>query len=254
MLALCLTTLVLAQDPGTAEKTPPPAAADAVLVKDLTYKEAKAALASFKASFGGKSPTTLAQRMEAVEELAKGRHDSFVKPLQDLVVRDKAISVRRAAAKALGDQPTKKARPAILRLIENPTVKREPLLLADLIGSLDRAGYDSKRDWKKIDGLFEREYGEEYVPLQKALLALITGKKEKQAVDLLLRNLGEPIPVDVDAASNPPAEYWERRWKAWQVWRQDVKHALLVITGQRFSTAKEARAWLRKNGRKIGIK
>jgi hypothetical protein len=51
----------------------------------------------------------------------------------------------------------------------------------------------------------------------------------------------------VHDGDNPPQEYWEARWKAWAVWKGRVKEALFAITGQRFSTAAEARAWLKQN-------
>jgi hypothetical protein len=35
------------------------------------------------------------------------------------------------------------------------------------------------------------------------------------------------------------------------VWRNDVKEALYQITGQRFVTGKEAKAWLAKNRSKL---
>ena len=35
---------------------------------------------------------------------------------------------------------------------------------------------------------------------------------QKKAWKLLVRHIDEPVPEDVDAAANPPAEYWERRW------------------------------------------
>ncbi len=71
---------------------------------------------------------------------------------------------------------------------------------------------------------------------------------------MLLNHIDEPAPVDVDAASNPPASYWEKRWKAWRLWRDDVKEALYALTGQRFSSGKEARTWIRVNGARQGLK
>jgi hypothetical protein len=35
------------------------------------------------------------------------------------------------------------------------------------------------------------------------------------------------------------------------VWREDVKATLLALTGQRFSTAEEARIWIKKNGAEL---
>ena len=65
---------------------------------------------------------------------------------------------------------------------------------------------------------------------------------------MLLRNLDEPGPTgDIHAGNNPPAEYWEARWKAWKAFRPKVQETLFALTGQRFTEAKEAHAWLQKN-------
>jgi hypothetical protein len=85
------------------------------------------------------------------------------------------------------------------------------------------------------------------VPLQEAILGLAAQHKEKQSIELLLDNIDEPVPQNVDAANNPPASYWEARWKAWKAWREKVKDALFALTGQRFGSAAEARVWLAKN-------
>ena len=112
--------------------------------------------------------------------------------------------------------------------------------------SLSRCGY-APRQWPSIEDLFEKSYLPERVPLQLAILELVTLHKEAAAVPLLLRNLDEPAPADVDDPLNPPAEYWKERWAAWAAWRGKVKDALYVLTGQRFTTAAEAKAWLDKN-------
>lgn len=253
MLALMF-CVALAQGPEVGDAPARPSDArpvEASAVRELTDDEAKAAIAEFQKVAKAKA-APLRERVTAIEQLATGRHRTFVTVLVEVTRREKTLSVRRVAAQALGNQPPKQARPAILKLLGDEGVKDELLVLGDLVTALDRAGYEA-RDWKVIDGLFERDYDADRVPLQRAMLALIANHKEKQAVDLLLRNLGEPIPVNVDDPANPPAEYWEARWKAWQVWREDVKNALFEITRQRFSTPEEARIWIKKNGKKIGI-
>ena len=81
----------------------------------------------------------------------------------------------------------------------------------------------------------------------EAMLELAKEHQEPKALPLLLRHLDEPTPANVDAADNPPKEYWEARWKSWSAWRAKVAEAVFAITGQRFSSAQEAKAWLAKN-------
>jgi non-ribosomal peptide synthetase component F len=244
MLALCLSACLAIQDPAgnppAAQDPPPPSFAE------WDDRRAKEAIKEFQARMRARAPS-LKERMDAVGLLAQGRNARLVEPLAKVVRGEKALTVRRAAAEALGHQPEKESRRALAALLADSALHEVPQVQAALVGSLARAGYEAGRDWKIVDGLFERDYAPERVPLQQAILRLIDEHEELEALDLLVQNLGEPIPADPDDPSNPPAEYWEARWKAWSAWRADVKAALLKITGQRFSTAEEARTWLRKN-------
>jgi hypothetical protein len=189
---------------------------------------------------------SMADKSRALDLLAPGANAQLVKPLGKVVETDKSVVIRKRAAELLAQQPPKQARPELLRLLRSEQCKSQPAVLATLVASLSRCDYQPG-DWTEIAGWFERDYAPEFVPLQEAILDLVARHREKRAVDLLLRNLDEPRPANVDDAANPPAEYWEARWKAWQVWRPRVKHALFALTGQQFNAANEAKAWLRKN-------
>ena len=215
-------------------------------------REARVALAEFRKTFRTRD-AGLADKLQAVAALAAGSHRDLVKPLRDLAADDEPTTVRMKAASALGHQPSEQANPALVYLVRSVKVRGNTPVLAATIRSLNKAGYRDKQ-WRELKGLFEAKYDAEYVAVQKALLELIATHKEKQAIGLLVDNLDEPRPVWVDDPENPPAEYWERRWKAWDAWRSDVVEALRVITGQRFNSAAEADAWIRQNGAKIGIK
>lgn len=248
MIDLCLSALLVVQDP---QPTPPkpevqqqqPQAPAFVEWDDATARDA---VRDFKRRMKGRDGS-LKDRNDAVEALAKGRNDKLIDPLATVVLTEKSVVVRKAAAAALAHQPEPDAKRAILRLIGHDALKDLPQVQATLVESLSKAGYEPGRDWKTLDGLFQRDYSPERVPLQQAILALVEQHEELEALDLLIDNLGEPVPEDIHDASNPPAEYWEARWKSWSKWRGEVKDALLAITGQRFSTKEEARTWLKKN-------
>lgn len=248
MLGMLLVLPALPQDPPPdARQDVKPV--DAVAVQ-LSDQEARAAIAAFNKTARDKK-ARLAQRVEAVHALGQGQHKLLVKPLAAVAQQDTSMTVRKAAAQLLGRQPGKEARAALVKLIE--VRDQEPEVLAALITSLSTAGYTSG-DWKKLEGLFERDFNEKYTAVQKALLELVTAHKEKQAWKLLLEHIDEPQPEEIADLSNPPADYWERRWKAWRIWRSDAKEALFVITGQRFSGKQEAKIWIRENGAKVGLK
>ena len=134
----------------------------------------------------------------------------------------------------------------MLKLLGNARVTGNPQVQAGLIRALGETGYVPK-DWKHIEDVFEEDYDNERIPVHEAILELVRDHKEKQAIRLLLNNMDEPSPTNVDAADNPPREYWKARWHAWDSWKAKVKEAMKAITGQDFSNAGEARAWLKKN-------
>ena len=253
MFVLTLTCALACQEPVPPAPAPAPNPAPAtpaeappapITVKTWDDATAKAELAGFAKVMKG-TPSLL-EKTRALDALAAGSHVMLLKPLGEVVEKDKAVVVRKRAAELLANQPAKEANAAIRALLKNTKVLSSPPVSAQLVRALANCGYDGKQ-WKEIAGLFEREYTAEAVPLQEALLDLIVKHGEKQAIDLLVRNIDEPAPVDVHAADNPPAEYWEARWKAWSAWKAKVKDALFALTGQRFSTAAEAQAWLKKN-------
>ncbi|MCK5944282.1 MAG: HEAT repeat domain-containing protein [Planctomycetes bacterium] len=189
---------------------------------------------------------SMADRKRALAELQGGKSQHLIKPLQKFIETDRSVVLRREAIEMLGDQPKARAKKAILKLLGNARVTGNPQVQAGLIRSLSKAGYTSK-DWQEIDDVFAADYDNERIPVHEAILELVKVHEEKQALDLLLDNLDEPIPGNVDAADNPPAAYWKARWHAWAAWKSKVKEALKAITGQDFGSAKEARAWLKKN-------
>lgn len=246
MLATLILGLFVFQDPapqGKPDQSKPVATAPKV-IEQWDDRRAKDAAKALTAAFKGNA--SMRDRNQALELIATGSNKNLVKPLAKIIERDKSIVIRKLAAELIGNQPVKAAGSAIVKLLRSAKVTSYPVVHAELIRAFSRCGYVPKL-WKEIDNEFERYYELERVPLQEALLELIAAHKEKQALPLLLRNLDEPAPTNVDDPSNPPAEYWEARWKSWRVWRAKVKEALFAITGQRFSTAKEAAEWLKKN-------
>jgi hypothetical protein len=244
MLAALLTGVILWQEPPTGppkEPAPPPSGQT---IETWDDKKAKSAVEDFNKALKGAA--SMAQRTKALELVAAGSSKLLVKPLAQVVETDRSVVIRKQAAALLANQPAGEANATIVRLVKSPRLDAYPTVQAELVRGLARCAYQPKQ-WSDIGELFERTYHLERVPLQEAILDLVIAAKELQAMPLLLRNLDEPVPENVDAADNPPAEYWRARWESWAVWRPKVKEALFALTGQRFSTAAEAKAWLKKN-------
>lgn len=230
--------------PAAEAAGPTPAPAPATPVVKWDDKTAKAVLDEYGKLVKG--TPNMAQKNRALDTLAGGSHKLLVKPLAQVIEADKSLVVRKRAAELLANQPAADANSAIRNLLKNSRVGSNPTVVGELIRGLSKCGYQ-KAHWQEIDSLFEREYHVDRVPIQEALLDLVIAHKEAQALPILLNNLDEPVPDNVDHANNPPADYWEARWKSWNVWKVKVKEALFAVTGQRFSTAAEARTWLKKN-------
>jgi hypothetical protein len=252
MLAALFACTLLWQDPRPAEKRPePPAAKEASAEKGkdaakvLDDKGAKAVLDAWNKV---KNSSKFEDRLQALDQFGSGRHKTIVPALTTIAGTDKSPLLQKRAVELLVEQTPAEALAAIKKLLKNPKVT-DPLVLAELVRGVQRCGYD-KTLWADIEPLFERSFAQEALPLHEAILELVKVHREKQAMPLLLRHLDEPRPADVDAADNPPADYWEARWKAWQAWRPRVVDALEAVTGQKFENAEAAKQWLKKNPQK----
>ena len=189
---------------------------------------------------------SMADRKRALSGLKGGVSRHLIKPLQKFIERDGSVVLKREAVSMLAKQDGKLAKKAVIKLLGNARVTGTPQVQAGLVRALSATGYTAK-DWKVIDDMFESDYDNARIPVHEAILELVRDHKEKQAVALLLNNMDEPSASNVDAAENPPREYWKARWHAWATWKGKVKEAMKAITGHDFANAAEARAWLKKN-------
>lgn len=249
MLAALFACVVLWQEPRPADQRPaPPAPKEASADKAksdgkaLDDKSAKAVLEAWNKV---KNSSKFEDRLQALDQFGAGRHKTIVPALTTIAGTDKSPLLQKRAVELLVDQTPADALAALKRLLKNPKVT-DPMVQAEVVRGVQRCGYD-KTLWADVEPLFERSFAQEALPLHEAILELVKVHREKQALPLLLRHLDEPKPSDVDAADNPPRDYWEARWKAWQSWRPRVVDALEAVTGQKFENAEAAKQWLKKN-------
>ena len=213
-------------------------------------REARRLIREFDKAVKSKQ-SSLSSRLTSVNNLGKSSNGLFVKPLLRTARSDSAKSVRQAAALAIGNQPAKQARSALQLLLKKTSITSEPNVTAAIIKAIDKSSYQAK-DYKTFKSLFERSLADQRcVAAQIAILEMFGHHKEVEAAQYLSMHIDAPAPAWVDDPSNPPASYWEARYKNWQKWRNQLKEALFQITGQRFASNKEARAWLKKNRNKL---
>ncbi len=253
MLAIALLGLLFCQDPalppshgaGQEKQAKSTQKSSSKALKTWPDKEAREKVKAFERQLRPKK-VSMRVRKEALDSLAGGINLQLIKPIGKFIEKESSIVLKRQAIKMLSDQPEMSAHKTILKLLKKADLTSNPQVEAGLITALSRAGYVAK-DWPSIKDVFESDYDNERIPVHEAVLKLVTEHKESQAIPMLLRNLEEPNPENVEIAENPPTAYWKARWHAWAVWKGQVKDALFTITGQRFSTAKEALSWLQKN-------
>jgi hypothetical protein len=202
MIELCLTLCLAFQDPEPTPKDSPSPAAP--VFEEWDDKTAKAAVKDFEKKMKPKS-ASLRDKLAAVEEIARGRNARLVAPLAKTCLSEKALTVRKAAAEALAHQPEKEAKRAVLTLLGDNELRDVPQVGASLILALGTLGYEAGRDWKYLDGLFERDYAAERVPLQQAMLKLIRARaNSKRSTCSSTTSVSRSLPIPMIRPTHLP--------------------------------------------------
>ena len=216
-------------------------------------KEAREMLSLFKKRIS-KAKKLPQVRIELIKSLVEKSHKSFVKALIKVAQKDKSKLVRAEAYRALGKLDYRESRKALYKALKKTSLINEPLILFGIFDALENIGYRSYF-FEPLSDIFESAWEtKKPAEIQKRIINIFGKAKEKKAFRLLVNHLDEPIPKNVDDPSNPPASWWEKRWKAWDIWKKDVKKALISITGVEFDRASFYKKWAKKVGRKFGIK
>ncbi|GEM_PF-2062957 len=183
------------------------------------------------------------ERLEAVERLARLRHSKLPAFLGRIVLRDPSAAVRARAAEAFLAQDPKKARKIVIRLLLDRDLRGKGTIQAPLIRFLTFHGAKA-RTWTSI----RRKFLDLGSPAQIAFFESVAQRRDFDSLELCLAHLDPPAPVNVEAADNPPASYWKKRWEAWQAFKPALKKALEALLGRSFDKASEARAWIESRG------
>jgi hypothetical protein len=62
------------------------------------------------------------------------------------------------------------------------------------------------------------------------------------------------VATAVNSPSNPPASWWEQRWKMWKPVKAEVVEALEELTGESFKDTASAKAWFLANEKEFGFR
>jgi len=151
----------------------------------------------------------------------------------DNLLLERVDAVQAAAARILGNHPDDRRVPRALSaaLADRRRRKERPASTAAVILSLGRLEHG--RVELDVYRLYKSLPAPELASACVRYFGLVRTKNES-IVRTLCEELSAPAPANVNSPTNPPAAFWEKRWKIWNATRRDVSWALLRITGQVF--------------------
>lgn len=180
--------------------------------------------------------------------------------LEALLV-ERVSAVQAAAAGVLANHPGDgQVAGALARAFKDKELRKErPKALAAVILALGKVEYQKFEG--EVFSEFKRAGDTEVARACVRYFGLIK-TKDMSIVRRLCNELSSPEPANVDAASNPPAGYWEQRWKIWNAIRRDVSWSLQEITGQVFkpsegehpSDERKALEYVKEHAKELGLK
>lgn len=249
-----------APDGDTASEEPAVEDMDAVRV--LTDEEAAAQIKEIKSLARKRDPAPLLQALEAMGDVT---HEDLAAPLLSLL-KHKSAPVALRAASLLKVQRIEKERDrgklakAVWktgwsgRANDRRYAVRGRALRAYAAlsgGVVDEGQYrEVRKVWQRLIG----DPRDAYAPGMVELCRYAREAKDKRMCRLLAEEIDTPLATDVNSPSNPPAAWWERRWKMWRDYHAEAVEALEVITGETFKTTNDAKEWFQSHESRFGFR
>ncbi len=182
-------------------------------------------------------------RLEEVEQLQRVQHKALAPLLKAVLLHDPHDAVRIKAAQALLAQPRAEAVRIATTLLQDPQFRRRGSLAGPLIKLVSFYGAP-KPFWDDL----RKRFLELGVRGQQEFLVHVGKAADWDSAELLLRHIDPPAPAAVQPRSNPPREYWKRRWQNWRAFRPQLNDACQALFGTEFESRKAAEAWIEKHG------
>ena len=222
----------------------------------LSDEEAKEITAALKKVYKKKDAAKIRPVLEKMDGV---HHADWEKPMLRLLRADSGKLAAQVAGMWEGRVPDEKFLKKIWKASwgqkindKRYAVKAKILLAwAPLKTQLDKNQHeDVERAWRWMVG----NPKEGFSPALVDICLYVERTKDKRLTKWLAKELDEPMATNPNAPNNPPADWWERRWKMWKPTKPAVVSALKALTGQEFDTTKAARAWIEANEKTYGFK
>ncbi|MHC4224925.1 MAG: hypothetical protein ACYSX0_07545 [Planctomycetota bacterium] len=254
LLALLLVAAAAAFAQEGKKKEPRPPTAGEIDIPDPGTKVEDPAVARkevvlFQAEMRKTSKKNVRKRVELMERLGQWDHPMVLREAKKHL-KDKSYKVAVAAVVACARQSSDREATAAGFLAQLKKEKRTNVICALLVG-MGRLEYTSKKAYKVAADW----YGKKNMEALKASARYFGYIQSKRSFRLLAEKLDYPRPEKVDDPENPPAEWWEERYKEWESYVPQIRWALgRIVPGETFETTKEAKDWAKAEGAEHGIK
>ncbi|MDA1194209.1 MAG: hypothetical protein O2894_03420 [Planctomycetota bacterium] len=217
--------------------------------------KAKELAAELKKVSKKKNANDVLPALEAIEGLA---HPEFEKTLLTLLKHESSIVAIKVAGMWEWRVTDKKVAGRLWKATwgEKKNERRYEVNALALKGFARASIALDERQFKEVEKAWRWIVGNPDEALAPALAALATWAGmavEKRLFRRLAEELDEPAATNPNAPNNPPAEWWERRWKLWKESKPAVVTALKAITGQEFDKTEVAKTWCEANGKDAGV-
>jgi hypothetical protein len=236
----------MADPPAMGEAAPPGGAKPLALVPDA---EVAPLLDGLKKASKARAA---ADAMPGLDALEGKTHPALEEPLSKLLAHA-VEDVAKRAAREMGLRAGAKTGAALWKAYALDANKNRPNVQGAILAALGATG--TKLDAKQYDDvekLWKKAPSNEALQGFARYFELV--KTDKRPCRLLAEFLDEPRAGSVNDGANPPAAYWEARWKQWHAVKPSVVDALRAITGQIFDSTDDAKAWFKAHEREFGVR
>jgi len=204
------------------------------------------------------------EALAVLEEIDEKRHAEIAKALLKVLDHaDPAVAMAAADAMAAQRSGDAKADAKLAAQVwkggwqAKANDKRFPVLGRVLlaVAALERRPLEERRA-KEVEKAWRWVVGNpepDNAPGLVAVCEYVSLVKDKRFCRLLAEEIDEPVATDPNSPSNPPASWWEARWKLWKQVKAAAVETLEDLTDQTFKTTKDAKAWFEANAKQFGF-
>ena len=213
--------------------------------QEVSDKEAKAALKEFRKEY--RNPKERA-RLAAIDRILELKNKHVAKALVGVASKDSSPANRIVAIKGLVGQQQEIAQKSLLKVYSSIAVRcKEAAVQLALLEGLAKLEVAPK--FKDLT----RGFQERDPKSQAAVAKLVRFHRTMEAVKFLAPLVDLPQPANKDDPRNPPASYWEKKVKAWNVYFEEVLNSLIHLTGEGLASTKEVKDWMKSGGKVLSL-